>query len=68
MNDFELLAKKVSEPFLTVIPNGLVKNPNPHLLQNHTKRVRFGGVHFLISIQRLFSHENISTMNSESVN
>ena len=68
MHGFGLSTKKVSEPFFIVVPNGLVKNSNPHLLQDHMKRVQFEKVHFLISIRRLLSHEDISTMDSESVN
>ena len=34
-------AKKVPESFLIVIPNGLVRHPDPHPLQVHTEMVRF---------------------------
>ena len=68
MHGFGILAKKVFELFFTIAPNGLVKNLDPHPLQDHTKMVRFGGVHFLISILKLLPHEDISTMDFESVN
>ena len=68
MHGFGLSAKRLSEPFFTVSPNGLVKNLDPHQLQNHMEKVRFGGVHFLISIRRLLPHEDISTIDFESVN
>ena len=29
--------KKVPESFLTVVPNGLVRHPDPHPLQVHTE-------------------------------
>ena len=56
------------KPFFTVVPNGLVNNPDPHTLQDHAERVQFKGMHFLISIRRLSLHEDISTMDSKSIN
>ena len=57
---------KVPESILTVIPNGLASDPNPHPLQAQMKRVRFEWEHFPITMQRLLPHEIIRTMNSWS--
>ena len=55
-----------SESLLTVVPNRLVRHPNPDLLQV-TKRVRFEWEHFLITVRRLLPHEVINTLNSGNV-
>ena len=68
MHGFELSDKRVSELFFTVIPNGLVKNLDPHQLQDHMERVRSGGEHFHIPVRRFSPHEDIGTMDSKNVN
>ena len=68
MHGFDISTIKVFELFFTVVPNGLVRNPDPYPLHAHTKRVQSTGEHFPITIWRLSSHENIGTMDSESIN
>ena len=59
--------EKVPESFLTVVPKGLVRPPDPHPLQVHTERVRFGWEHFPISMRRFLPHGDIGTMNSGGI-
>ena len=68
MHNFgSLRAKKVPKSFLTVVPNGLERNPDPHPLQDHMERVQFECEHFSITVWWLLPYEDIGTMNSGSV-
>ena len=67
MASASLRARKALESFLTVVPNGLVRHPDPYPLQVHMERVRFECEHFPMSMRRFLPHEDIGTMNSRGI-
>ena len=67
MASTSLQARKMPESFLTVVPNGLVRHPDLHPLQDHMELVRFEWEHFPITMRRLLPHEDKGTMSFGSV-